>query len=57
MRSILVSIVILLLSACGESRVADPYDPARMDLKPVPAKVMAERLIMWLMLLWMNLYY
>jgi nitrite reductase (NO-forming) len=43
MRSILVPILILLLSACGEGRVADPYDPAKMDLKPVPAKVTAER--------------
>ena len=33
------------LAACGPSGTAqqDPYDQARMDLKPVPAKVSAER--------------
>ncbi|HYT48571.1 MAG TPA: cytochrome C, partial [Burkholderiales bacterium] len=31
----------LLLSACGQRN--DPYDVAKMDLKPVPAKISAER--------------
>ena len=42
MRTVLLLLVVLL-AACGESRVSDPYDPAKMDLKPVPARVSAER--------------
>src|SRR5215468_1312009 len=35
---------ILLLAACQKApQVQDPYDVAKMDLKPVPAKVSAER--------------
>jgi nitrite reductase (NO-forming) len=36
----------ILLAACGPTPpppAADPYDPSKMDLKPVPAKVSAER--------------
>jgi nitrite reductase (NO-forming) len=33
----------LVLGACGRSMPADPYDAAKMDLKPAPAKVSAER--------------
>ncbi len=32
-----------MLAACGEARVADPYDPAKMDLRPTPARISAER--------------
>jgi nitrite reductase (NO-forming) len=32
-----------LLAACNPSAPADKYDPARMDLKPVPAKLSSER--------------
>lgn len=35
---VLVSTV-LLLAACGKGTPPDLYDPAKMDLKPVPAKV------------------
>src|SRR5215467_13213909 len=36
--------VFLFVSACGKSPApADPYDPAKMDLKPVPAKLLNER--------------
>src|SRR5689334_23154715 len=43
-----VALAILLgfsISACGPSSAptADPYDLSKMDLKPVPAKVSAER--------------
>jgi nitrite reductase (NO-forming) len=33
----------LLLGACGQGKPSDPYDPGKMDLKPVPAKVSTER--------------
>ncbi|HXM82391.1 MAG TPA: multicopper oxidase domain-containing protein [Burkholderiales bacterium] len=33
----------LVLGACGQSTPADPYDVSKMDLKPAPAKVSAER--------------
>ena len=33
----------LLLAACGKGAPPDPYDPAKMDLKPAPAKVSGER--------------
>ena len=42
----LVASASLLLTACGPSTPpppTDPYDPAKMDLKPAPAKVGAER--------------
>ena len=32
-------LVAIMLASCGP----DPYDPAKMDLKPAPAKVTAER--------------
>jgi len=38
MRLLLTASLAFLLAACG-----DPYDPARMDLRPLPAKVSAER--------------
>src|SRR6476660_1783572 len=38
MRLLLTILTVLLAAACS-----DPYDPAKMDLKPVPAKVSAER--------------
>jgi len=36
---------ILLLAACdqGPKQSADPYDPSKMDLKPTPARLSAER--------------
>ena len=34
---------LLALCACGPSTPADPYDVAKMDLKPAPAKVSSER--------------
>ena len=36
---------ILLLAACdqGPKQSADPYDPSKMDLKPAPARLSAER--------------
>src|SRR5215467_345860 len=37
-------VVFLFVSACNKSPApADPYDPAKMDLKPVPAKLLNER--------------
>src|SRR5215813_5196258 len=34
----------LFVSACGKSPApSDPYDPAKMDLKPTPARVLNER--------------
>ena len=36
---------VLLIGACNQAAppAADPYDISKMDLKPVPAKVSAER--------------
>jgi len=34
---------VLALAACGSASAPDPYDPAKMDLKPVPAKVSDQR--------------
>jgi nitrite reductase (NO-forming) len=43
-RAALVAAILLLVSACGKGPApSDPYDPAKMDLKPVPAKLMNER--------------
>ena len=43
-RVALLAALFLLVSACGKSTApSDPYDPAKMDLKPVPAKLMNER--------------
>src|SRR5215831_4346393 len=37
-------VVFLFVSACGKAPApADPYDPAKMDLKPVPARLLNER--------------
>src|SRR5215467_2128549 len=37
-------VVFLFVSACNKSPApADPYDPAKMDLKPVPARLLNER--------------
>ena len=33
----------ILLGGCGQRAPNDPYDAAKMDLKPVPAKISAER--------------
>src|SRR5215471_7349559 len=39
-----VLVVFLFVSACNKSPApVDPYDPAKMDLKPVPARVLNER--------------
>lgn len=43
MRMAIATALVVLVAACGEQRTADPYDQSRMDLKPVPAKVTAER--------------
>src|SRR5580765_101187 len=43
-RAALLTALFLLVSACGKSTApSDPYDPAKMDLKPVPAKLLNER--------------
>jgi nitrite reductase (NO-forming) len=43
-RAALVAALFLLVSACGRSPAPfDPYDQAKMDLKPVPAKLLNER--------------
>jgi nitrite reductase (NO-forming) len=43
-RAALVAAILLLVSACGKGPApSDPYDQAKMDLKPVPAKLMNER--------------
>ena len=38
-----LAIASMLLAACEKSPPPDPYDQSRMDLKPAPAKVTAER--------------
>jgi nitrite reductase (NO-forming) len=38
-----VQVLVTFLAACGKSGFRDPHDPTQMDLKPVPAKVTAER--------------
>ena len=43
LRSMLATLLSTALLAAGCAQREDPYDPARMDLKPVPAKVSAER--------------
>lgn len=43
MRPLLPLLLALLVVSCGESRAPDAYDPAKMDLKPVAAKVGATR--------------
>ena len=41
---LVLGFVTLLLGACNSTAPpADPYDPSKMDLKPTPAKVSAER--------------
>lgn len=44
-RYLAVGVTAFVLSACGPtpSAVADRYDPAKMDLKPMPAKLSTER--------------
>jgi nitrite reductase (NO-forming) len=44
-RYLAVGVTAFVLSACGPtpSAVADRYDPAKMDLKPMPAKLSNER--------------
>src|SRR5499433_3528765 len=43
-RVVLLTALFLLVSACGKGPApADPYDQAKMDLKPVPAKLLNER--------------
>jgi nitrite reductase (NO-forming) len=43
-RVTLLAALFLLVSACDKSTApSDPYDPAKMDLKPVPAKLLNER--------------
>ena len=43
MRMAMATALVVLVAACGEQRTADPYDQSKMDLKPVPARVTAER--------------
>ena len=43
-RAALLAALFLLVSACGKTTApSGPYDQAKMDLKPVPAKLMNER--------------
>src|SRR5262252_3181723 len=43
-RAALLALIVLFVSSCGRSPApSDPYDPSKMDLKPVPAKLMNER--------------
>jgi nitrite reductase (NO-forming) len=42
-RSLIVGLVLLSVVAAGCGQREDPYDPAKMDLKPAPAKVSGER--------------
>src|SRR5262245_30168056 len=43
-RVVLLTALLLAVSACGKGPApADPYDQSKMDLKPVPAKLMNER--------------
>src|SRR5262245_57808720 len=44
-RRALAAAVVLLLAACdqGAKPTSDPYDQSKMDLKPTPAKLSAER--------------
>ncbi|MEO8143300.1 MAG: hypothetical protein ABI654_03720, partial [Betaproteobacteria bacterium] len=46
LKFVIVAFCAILLAACSPSApppAADPYDISKMDLKPVPAKVSAER--------------